>query len=117
MQSGLICAYVGQEYKYETALMDFLLNALLCFSIGIVVQSLVIWVATKIVCLVCTFRHALLISLICNFVLFIPFVGIFASAITFFVLLGKWMEAEPADAVLVALVTLGLQFLIVFSLR
>jgi hypothetical protein len=90
---------------------------LLCFSIGVVVQSLVIWVATKIVRLICTFRQALLISVICNLLIFIPLVGIFVSVITFFVLLSKWLEADPVDAVLVALVTLGLQFGIAFAVR
>jgi predicted PurR-regulated permease PerM len=78
-----------------------ILTALLCFSIGVVVQSLVIWVATKIVRLVCSIRQALLISVICNLLVFIPMVGIFVSVITFFVLLSKWLEADAVDAVLV----------------
>ena len=93
------------------------LAALLCFSIGVVVHSLVIWVATKVVRLICTFRQALLISVICNLLVLIPVVGIFVSVITFFVLLSKWLEADAVDAALVALVTLGLQFLIGFGLR
>ena len=93
------------------------LAALLCFSIGVVVQSLVIWVATKVVRLICTFRQALLISVICNLLVLIPVVGVFVSVITFFVLLSKWLEADAVDAALVALVTLGLQFLIGFGLR
>jgi predicted PurR-regulated permease PerM len=94
-----------------------ILAALLCFSIGVIIQSLVIWVATKIVRLICTFRQALLISVICNLLVFIPVVGVLVSVITFFVLLSKWLQADAVDAVLVALVTLGLQLVIGFSLR
>ena len=93
-----------------------LVAALLCFSIGVVVQSLVIWVATKIVQLVCTFRQALLISVICNLLVFIPVVGILVSLITFFVLLSKWLDADAMDSALVALVAVGLQFVIGFAL-
>src|SRR5256885_1188001 len=94
-----------------------ILAALLCFLVGVLVQSLVIWVATKIVRLTCTLRQAVLISIICNLLVFIPVVGIFVSVITFFVLLSKWLEADAVDAVLVALVTLGFQFVIGFALR
>lgn len=94
-----------------------ILAPLLCFAIGVVVQSLVIWVATKIVRLICSFRQALLISVICNLSVFIPVVGIFVSVIAFFVLLSKWLEADAIDAVLIALVTLGLQFVIGFALK
>jgi predicted PurR-regulated permease PerM len=94
-----------------------ILATLLCLSVGVIVQSLVIWVATKIVHLICTFRQALLISVICNLLVFIPVVGIIASVITFFVLLSKWLNADAVDAVLVALVTLGLQLVIGFALR
>ena len=90
--------------------------ALLCFSIGVVVQSFIIWLATKIVRLFCTFRQALLISVICNLLVFIPVVGLLVSLITFFVLLSKWLDADAMDSVLVALVTVGLQFLIIFAL-
>jgi hypothetical protein len=93
-----------------------LVAALLCFSIGVVVQSLVIWVATKIVQLICTFRQALLISIICNLLVFIPLVGILVSLITFFVLLSKWLDADAMDSALVALVAVGLQFTIGFAL-
>jgi hypothetical protein len=95
--------------------MNFI-TALLCFAIGVVVQSLVIWVATKIVRLVCTFRQALLISVICNLLVFIPVVGILVSLIAFFVLLNKWLDADAMDSALVAMVTLGLRFLIGFAL-
>jgi len=90
--------------------------ALLCFSIGVVIQSIVIWVATKIVQLICTFRQALLISVICNLLVFIPVVGILVSLVTFFVLLSKWLNADATDSALVALVAVGLQFMIVFAL-
>jgi len=93
-----------------------LVVALLCFSIGIVVQSLVIWVATKIVQLICTFRQALLISVICNLLVFIPVVGILVSLITFFVLLSKWLDADAMDSALVALIAVGLRFVIGFAL-
>ena len=93
------------------------LGALLCLSIGVFVQSLVIWVATKVVRLICSFPQALLISLVCNLSLFIPWVGLLISVIVFFVLLSKWLNADALDAVLVALVTLGLQFLISFAVK
>lgn len=92
-----------------------ILAAFLCFSIGVVLQSLVIWIATKIVRLVCTFKQALLISIICNLLTFIPFVGILISLITFFILLSKWLQADAVDAVLVAVVTLGLRLIIGFA--
>jgi len=95
--------------------MNFI-TALLCFAIGVVVQSLVIWIATKIVRLVCTFRQALLISVICNLLVFIPVIGILVSLIAFFVLLNKWLDADAMDSALVAMVTLGLRFLIGFAL-
>ena len=98
-------------------ILGIVFGALLCFSIGVVGQSLVIWLATKMVRLICTLRQALLISVICNVLVFIPMIGILASVITFFVLLSKWLEAEAVDAGLVALVTLGLQFVIGFALR
>ena len=98
-------------------ILGIIFGALLCFSIGVVGQSLVIWLATKMVRLICTWRQALLISVICNVVAFIPIIGILASVITFFVLLSKWLEAEAVDAGLVALVTLGLQLVIGFALR
>lgn len=93
-----------------------LIAALLCFSIGVIVQSLVIWLATKIVRLICTFRQALLISVICNLLVLIPVVGILVSLITFFVLLSKWLDADAMDSALVALVAVGLQFVIGFAL-
>jgi hypothetical protein len=93
-----------------------LVVALLCFSIGVVVQSLVIWVATKIVQLICTFRQALVISVMCNLLVFIPVVGILVSLITFFVLLSKWLDADAMDSALVALIAVGLQFVIGFAL-
>ena len=93
-----------------------LVVALLCFSIGVVVQSLVIWVATKIVRLICTFRQALVISVVCNLLVFIPVVGILVSLITFFVLLSKWLDADAMDSALVALIAVGLQFVIGFAL-
>jgi len=95
--------------------MNFI-TALLCFAIGVVVQSLVIWIATKIVRLVCTFRQALLISVICNLLVFIPVIGILVSLIAFFVLLNKWLDADAMDSALVAMVALGLRFLIGFAL-
>jgi len=93
-----------------------IIAALLCFAIGVVVQSFVIWLATKIVRLICTFRQALLISVICNLLVFIPVVGILISLITFFVLLSKWLDADAMDSALVALVVVGLQFVIGFAL-
>jgi hypothetical protein len=95
--------------------MNFI-AALLCFSIGVVIQSVVIWLATKIVRLICTFRQALLISVICNLLVFIPVVGILVSLITFFILLSKWLDADAMDSALVALVAVGLQFVIGFAL-
>jgi hypothetical protein len=93
-----------------------ILAALLCFSVGVVAQSLVIWVATKVVRLVCTFRQAVLISVICSLLAFIPVAGIFVSVVVFFFLLSKWLNADAVDAVVVALVTLGLRFLIAWAL-
>jgi hypothetical protein len=93
-----------------------ILAAFLCFSIGVVVQSLVIWVATKVVRLACTFRQAVLISVICSLLAFIPVAGIFVSVVVFFVLLSKWLDADAVDAVLVALVTLGVRFVIAWAL-
>jgi len=74
------------------------------------------WIATKIVRLVCTFGQALLISVICNLLVFIPVIGILVSLIAFFVLLNKWLDADAMDSALVAMVTLGLRFLIGFAL-
>lgn len=78
-----------------------ILAALLCFSIGVAVQGAIIWVATRMVRLLCTFRQAALISVTCNLLVFIPVVGIPASVITFFVLLSKWLQADAVDAALV----------------
>jgi hypothetical protein len=93
-----------------------ILAALLCFSIGVVVQTLVIWLATKIVRLICTFRQALLVSVICSALAIIPVAGIFISVIAFFILLSKWLDADAVDAALTALVTLGLRFMIAWAL-
>lgn len=54
-----------------------LFTALLCLVVGVLVQSLVMWVAAKLVRLVCTFGQAVLIAVICNLLTLIPVVGIF----------------------------------------
>ena len=43
-------------------------------------------------------------------------VGPLVSLITFFVLLSKWLDADAMDSALVALVAVGLQFVIGFAL-
>lgn len=95
--------------------MSFL-AAILCFLIGVAAQGVVIWVATKIVRLDCTFREAVIMAVICNLLLLIPKVGFILSAIAFFALLIKWIEADVLDAVLMS-VTIGLlQMLLLWAM-
>ncbi len=89
--------------------------ALLCFSIGVVGQAALIWLATKIVRLDCTFREAVIVAVICSLLLLIPKIGFLVAAITFFVLLIKWLQADPVEAVLMSLVTCLLQLLLVWA--
>jgi len=89
--------------------------AALCFSIGVVGQAVLIWLATKIVRLDGTFREAIIIAIICSLLLLIPKIGLLLAAITFFVLLIKWLQADPVDAVLMSLVTCLLQLLLVWA--
>ena len=92
-----------------------IIAALLCFSIGVVGQAVLIWLATKIVRLDGTFREAIIIAIICSLLLLIPKIGLLLAAITFFVLLIKWLQADPVDAVLMSLVTCLLQLLLVWA--
>ena len=89
--------------------------ALLCFGIGVVGQSLIIWAATKIVRLDCTFREAAIVAVICSLVLLIPKVGFLLAAITFFTLLIKWLDADVTEAILLSVVTCLLQMLLLWT--
>ena len=93
-----------------------ILAALLCFTIGVVGQAALIWLATKVVRLDCRFSEAVVISVICSLLLLIPKIGFAVAAITFFVVLMKWLQADPVDAVLVSAVTCVLQFLVVWAI-
>ena len=92
-----------------------ILGALLCFAIGVAGQALVIWLATKIVRLDCTLREALIIAVICSLLVLIARIGVLIAVITFFVLVLKWLKADPVKAVLMSMVTLLLQLLIVWA--
>jgi hypothetical protein len=92
-----------------------LIAAIICFAIGLVGQSAIIWAATKIVRLDCTFREAMTIALICSLILLIPKVGFLLAAITFFTLLIKWLDADLVDAVLLSVVTCLLQMLLIWA--
>jgi hypothetical protein len=89
--------------------------AIICFAIGLVGQSAIIWAATKIVRLECTFREAMTIAVICSLLLLIPKVGFLLAAIAFFTLLVKWLDADFVEAVLLSVVTCLLQVLLIWA--
>jgi hypothetical protein len=90
-------------------------TAIICFAIGLVGQSAIIWAATKIVRLECTFREAMTIAVICSLLLLIPKVGFLLAAIAFFTLLVKWLDADFVEAVLLSVVTCLLQVLLIWA--
>jgi hypothetical protein len=94
--------------------MSFL-AAVICFSISVVGQAAIIWVATKIVRLDCTFREAAIVAVICSLLLLIPKIGFLLAAITFFTLLIKWLDADLTEAVLLSVVTCLLQMLLLWA--
>ena len=89
--------------------------AILCFALSVVGQSAIIWAATKIVRLDCTFREAAIVATICSLLLLIPKVGFVVAAITFFTLLIKWLDADLTEAVLLSVVTCALQMLLLWT--
>jgi hypothetical protein len=72
----------------------------------------VLWIATRITRLECTFREALLIVAPCILALQIPWVGLIAAGITFFLLLMYLLRAEPVEALIIAAVVLALEGLL-----
>jgi hypothetical protein len=91
------------------------LAAILCFSLSVVGQSAIIWVATKVVRLDCSFREAAIVATICSLLLLIPKVGFVVAAITFFTLLIKWLDADVTEAILLSVVTGLLQMLLLWT--
>ena len=89
--------------------------AILCFSIGVVGQAAIIWAATKIVRLDCTFREAAIVAVICSLILLIPKIGFLLAAITFFTLLIRWLDADMTEAILLSVVTCLLQMLLLWA--
>ncbi|MBN9689259.1 MAG: hypothetical protein J0M24_03390 [Verrucomicrobia bacterium] len=88
--------------------------ATLCFAISVVGQSAIIWVATKLVRLDCTFREAAIVATICSFQLLLPKVGFVLAAIAFFTLLIKWLDEDVTEAILLSVVTCLLQMLLLW---
>jgi hypothetical protein len=89
--------------------------AIICFAIGVAGQAAIIWAATKIVRLECTFREAAIIAVVCSLILLIPKIGFLLAAITFFILLIKWLDADVTEAVLLSAVTCLLQMLLLWA--
>ena len=87
----------------------------LCFSISVVGQAAIIWAATRIVRLDCTFREAGIVAVICSLLLLIPKIGFLLAGIAFFTLLIKWLNADLTDAVLLSVVTCLLQMLLLWA--
>ena len=88
---------------------------ILCFSISVVGQSAILWAATKIVRLDCSFREAAIVAVVCSLLLLIPKFGFLLAAIAFFTLLIKWLDADVTEAVLLSVVTFLLQMLLLWA--
>ncbi len=89
--------------------------AILCLLIAVVAQASLIWVATKVARLDCTFREALIVAGICGLILLIPKIGFVLAAITFFILAIKWLNADATEALLLSVVTCMLNLMLVWA--